>query len=101
MACIFCQVASATVLKLMPARNILGIENDVFLVAGVLLVMRALLWQKVLKDVDLSVANSFNALTPVLILVVSWTLVGEQLSIVNLLGGVVIGIGIVLISKDK
>ena len=101
LACIFCQVASAIVLKMMPAQNVLWIVNDVFLIAGVLLVTRAWLWQRVLKDVALPVAYSFTALTPVLILVVSWVLVGERLSLANLSGGVLIGIGIIAVSCDK
>ena len=101
LVCIFCQVASAIVLKLMPSRYVLGIVNDVFLIAGVLLVTRAWLWQLVLKDVDLSVAYSFNALTPVFILLVSWMLAGERLSLANLAGGVLIGVGIVAVSCDK
>jgi multidrug transporter EmrE-like cation transporter len=65
LVCIVCQVASAIVLKLMPSRYVFGFINNVYFITGVLLVTRAWVWQLVLKDVDLSVAYSFNALIPV------------------------------------
>ena len=57
-------------------------------------------WLAALSLVDLSYAYPFASLTYVIMLVASWLVFDEQVSLGRLLGTVVIGIGVLLIYRN-
>jgi drug/metabolite transporter (DMT)-like permease len=57
-------------------------------------------WLVALSRVELSYAYPFASLSYVLMLIASWLLFSEQISVVRLLGTVVIGLGVFLISRS-
>jgi drug/metabolite transporter (DMT)-like permease len=59
-----------------------------------------LFWLAALSRVDLSYAYPFASLSYVIMLVASWLLFDEKISLGRLLGTVVIGIGVILISRN-
>jgi drug/metabolite transporter (DMT)-like permease len=59
-----------------------------------------LFWLYALSKVDLSYAFPFLALSYVLILVVSWLFLGEQVTLLRIAGVLVICLGVFLVSKS-
>ena len=57
-------------------------------------------WLAALSRVDLSYAYPFASLSYVVMLVASWRMFDEQITFSRLLGTVVIGIGVLLISRN-
>ena len=61
----------------------------------------AILWQFVLKSLDLSVANSMMSLVPVLTFLGSHFFFNEELSMGNIIGFSMISIGLLMIFNSK
>ena len=57
-------------------------------------------WLAALSRVDLSFAYPFASFNYVIMLVASWMMFDEKITVSRLLGTVVIGIGVVLISRN-
>ena len=75
--------------------------NYLLWVMGAVLVMGiyALLWQQVIKRIPLSTAYMFKGTSLVFVLLLSALLFGEQITIANILGSVIIVSGIALFAK--
>jgi drug/metabolite transporter (DMT)-like permease len=75
---------------------------SLFYVAGLTaVVVRAVVWQLILKRVELSKAYPLNAVVPVLILVASIYFFHESISRYNVLGALLIVPGILLLVKEE
>lgn len=61
----------------------------------------AILWQNVLKVIDLSLANSMMAIVPCFIFVAGTVLFNEEISLSNILGFCLVIIGLLLILNSK
>lgn len=59
----------------------------------------AILWQQVLKRVELSTAYMFKGTGMIFGLLIAWLILGEQITINNMIGAAVIITGIVLFAK--
>ncbi len=57
-------------------------------------------WLAALSRVDLSYAYPFASLSYIVMLIASWQLFDERISLLRLLGTVVIGLGVLLISRS-
>ena len=57
-------------------------------------------WLAALSRVDLSYAYPFASLSYVLMLLASWLLFSESITLVRLLGSMVVGLGVFLISQS-
>jgi drug/metabolite transporter (DMT)-like permease len=57
-------------------------------------------WLAALSRVDLSYAYPFASISYVIMLVASWQMFGEKISLSRLLGTLVIGIGVLLIYRN-
>ncbi len=57
-------------------------------------------WLAALSRLDLSYAYPFASLSYVIMLVASWLMFGEKITLSRLLGTIVIGIGVLLIYRD-
>jgi drug/metabolite transporter (DMT)-like permease len=57
-------------------------------------------WLTALSRVDLSYAYPFASLSYVVMLAASWLLFDENISLVRLLGTLVVGVGVLLISRS-
>lgn len=70
--------------------------------AGAVVVMGvyALLWQQVLKRIDLSTAYMFKGTSLIFGLLIAWSILGEQITLNNMLGAAIIIAGIALFAKS-
>lgn len=70
--------------------------------AGALGVMGvyALLWQQVLKRIDLSTAYMFKGTSLIFGLLIAWSILGEQITLNNMIGAAIIIVGIALFAKS-
>lgn len=59
----------------------------------------AILWQQVLKRVELSTAYMFKGTGMIFGLLIAWLILGEQITINNMIGAAVIITGIALFAK--
>lgn len=59
----------------------------------------ALLWQQVLKRVELSTAYMFKGTSLIFGLLIAWAILGEQITVNNVIGAAIIIIGIALFAK--
>ena len=59
----------------------------------------ALLWQQVLKRIELSTAYMFKGTGLIFGLLIAWALLGEQITSNNIIGAAIIIIGIALFAK--
>jgi drug/metabolite transporter (DMT)-like permease len=57
-------------------------------------------WLAALSQVDLSYAYPFASLSYVVMLVASWMMFNEQITLMRIIGTVVIGIGVLLIYRN-
>ena len=73
-----------------------------FGLAGAIGVMGAyaICWQQILKRVELSTAYMFKGTSLIFIMLFAFTLFGEQITIMNLIGAAVIIAGITLFAKE-
>ena len=60
----------------------------------------ALLWQQVLKRIDLSTAYMFKGTSLISGLLIAWSILGEQITLNNMIGAAIIIAGIALFAKS-
>ena len=60
----------------------------------------AICWQQILRRVELSTAYMFKGTSLIFIMLFAFTLFGEAITIMNVIGAIVIVIGITLFAKD-
>ena len=60
----------------------------------------AICWQQILKRVDLSVAYMFKGTSLIFVLMLSILIMGEHITVWNIIGSVVIIIGLIVFAKD-
>lgn len=70
--------------------------------AGAISVMGlyAICWQQILKRIELSTAYMFKGTSLIFIMLFAFALFGEPITIMNVVGAIVIVIGITLFDKD-
>ena len=68
---------------------------------GICILLRVMLWTKVLKHMDLSLAYSLTAVLPILILLSSIIFFNEIITKFNILGAIMIMCGLVMIAISK
>ncbi|MGG1637088.1 EamA family transporter [Paenibacillus sp. NRS-1760] len=92
---IFSKIASLE----MESNNFIGtMLNIYYLLSLFLLVLQAGFWQLTLRKVELSVAYPLTAFNNVFILIFSFYIFGEQITTNNILGVIIIMIGIVVLN---
>ena len=72
----------------------------VFIGAVMMMGVYAVLWQQILKRIELSVAYMFKGTTIIFTMLFAYWLFGEQITWNNILGAVIIIIGIVLFAYN-
>ena len=78
-----------------------GIATNPYVVVGLLVyVGSTVFWLVALSRVDLSYAYPFASLSYVIMLVVSWQLFDEHISLLRLLGTAIIALGVLLVSRS-
>lgn len=75
------------------------ISDPIFIVAIVIYAAATFLWVYVLRSVPLSIAYSFNALTFVIVPLLSVLLLGEVLTIRNVIGAAFIIAGLLVVTS--
>lgn len=60
----------------------------------------ALLWQQVLKRTELSLAYMFKGTSMIFGLLIAWSILGEQITLNNMIGAAIIIVGIALFAKS-
>ena len=60
----------------------------------------ALLWQQVLKRIDLSTAYMFKGTSLIFGLLFAWSILGEPITLNNMIGAAIIIVGIALFAKS-
>ena len=60
----------------------------------------AVCWQQVLKRIDLSTAYMFKGTSLIFVMLLAYALFGEAITIMNIIGAVVIVLGIILYAKE-
>lgn len=76
------------------------ITNPYVFIGLLIYVAGTVFWLAALSRVDLSYAYPFASLSYVVMLVASWMMFNEQITLTRILGSVVIGIGVLLISRN-
>ena len=77
------------------------IATNPYVVIGLIIyVCGTVFWLAALSRVDLSYAYPFASLSYVLMLIASWLLFSENITPVRLLGTMVVGMGVLLISQS-
>lgn len=77
------------------------IGTNPFVVGGLAIyVSGTLFWLMALSRVELSYAYPFASLSYVVMLIASWLLFREEISVMRLAGTLVIGLGVLLISRS-
>jgi len=80
---------------------LIGMITNPFVVGGLFVyVCSTLFWLVALSRVDLSYAYPFASLSYVIMLVVSWRLFDEDISLLRLLGTATIAVGVLLVSRS-
>jgi drug/metabolite transporter (DMT)-like permease len=77
----------------------MGTNPYVFVGLGIY-VLGTVFWLAALSRVDLSYAYPFASLSYVVMLIGSWLVFGESISLLRIIGSVVIIIGVLLISRS-
>ena len=62
--------------------------------------MYAICWQQVLKRIDLSTAYMFKGTSLIFVILLAYALFGEAITMMNIIGAVVIVLGIILYAKE-
>lgn len=60
----------------------------------------AICWQQILKRVELSTAYMFKGMSLIFIMLFAFALFGEPITMMNILGAIVIVLGIMLFAKE-
>jgi drug/metabolite transporter (DMT)-like permease len=77
------------------------IATNPYVVVGlVIYVCGTVFWLSALSRVDLSYAYPFASLSYILMLIASWQLFNEDITPIRLLGTIVVGLGVFLISQS-
>ena len=77
------------------------IGTNPFVIGGLAIyVSGTLFWLMALSRVELSYAYPFASLSYVVMLIASWLLFREEISVMRLVGTLVIGLGVLLISRS-
>ena len=76
------------------------VTNPYVFIGLLIYVAGTVFWLAALSRVDLSYAFPFASLSYIVMLVASWMMFNEQISITRILGTLVIGIGVLLISRS-
>ena len=74
--------------------------NPYVIVGLAIYVSGTVFWLAALSRVDLSYAYPFASLSYVVMLIVSWQVFNESISLLRLLGTLVVGVGVLLISRS-
>ena len=74
--------------------------NPYVFVGLVIYVVGVVFWLAALSRVDLSYAYPFASLSYIVMLVASWVLFGEHISILRLVGTLVVCVGVLLIARS-
>lgn len=77
----------------------IGTNPFVFIGLGIY-VISVVFWLFALSRVDLSFAYPFASLSYVIMLIASWQLFDENISLVRLIGTLLVGIGVLVISRS-
>lgn len=104
LANIFLQVGSFTLVKLaaVESSDYVGIFFSAFYVAALTLVLvRAYIWQLILRRAELSKVYPLNAIVPVFILIISVSFFNEPASINNIIGSAVLVLGLLLLINER
>lgn len=75
--------------------------NLYYIVALSFLIIRSIVWQLILKNKDISLVYPLNAVVPVFILLSSVVIFNESISNYNMVGTLIIMIGILLLVKER
>lgn len=94
--------ACTAIFTKMASRNVFLSLNYILWVLGAVSIMGiyALLWQQVIKRVPLSTAYMFKGTSLIFVLLLSALLFGEVITIANIIGSLIIIVGIVLFAKS-
>jgi drug/metabolite transporter (DMT)-like permease len=77
------------------------IGTNPYVIIGLIIYLAGtVFWLAALSQVDLSYAYPFASLSYIVMLVASWGLFDEKISLMRLLGTLVVGIGVLLISRS-
>lgn len=89
-------------LKAQPAVTLIvkGLTTPLVLLGLFLYVLSALIWLIVLSRTELSFAYPFIGLSYILILIISWLFLGEDVRLIRWLGTLIICLGVILISRS-
>lgn len=80
---------------------LIRLASNPFVMAGLFVYgVSTVFWLTALSRVDLSFAYPFVSLSYVLMLVASWQLFNEDISVLRIMGCVVVGLGVLLISRS-
>jgi drug/metabolite transporter (DMT)-like permease len=74
--------------------------NPYVLIGLLIYVTGTVFWLAALSRVDLSYAYPFASLSYVIMLVASWLLFGENITPIRLVGSLIVGLGVILISRS-
>jgi drug/metabolite transporter (DMT)-like permease len=74
--------------------------NPYVIIGLVIYVCGTVFWLAALSRVDLSYAYPFASLSYIVMLVASWQLFNEDITPIRLLGTIVVGLGVFLISQS-
>jgi drug/metabolite transporter (DMT)-like permease len=85
--------------QLLPILRQMATNPNVFIGLGIYLI-GTVFWLAALSRVDLSYAYPFASLSYVIMLVASWQMFDEKITLSRVLGTLVIGIGVLLISRN-
>jgi drug/metabolite transporter (DMT)-like permease len=98
------QVASFIFVKFaaVNARSYIGIFLNIYYLSAIsFLIIRAVVWQLILKNRDISLVYPLNSVVPVLILFSGVVFFHEAVSINNIIGTFILMSGILLIVNDQ
>lgn len=60
----------------------------------------AICWQQILRRIELSTAYMFKGTSLIFVMLLAYTIFGEHITLHNMIGAVVIGMGILLYAKS-
>jgi len=81
--------------------NLWRIVTNPFVFTGLgIYVVSVIFWLFALSRVDLSFAYPFASLSYVIMLIASWQLFDEHISIIRLIGTLLVGLGVLVISRS-
>lgn len=101
--CIICQALSVVLSKLAADSSgqiIFMMFNSYYLGSIIMLGVQSIFWQLVLKNSSLSTVYPYMTLVNVVLLFLGYIVFGENISLNNLIGVVIILVGILIINKS-